>query len=291
MPKVCIQAGHLNIKTNCDTSLRTGTGAGGEAEVNTAVRDALEPLLSSKGVAVKLVDANFNCDPTSDDVDYNLFLSLHCDMDYPGDMGSGFCDFPEPSTDGATTESQRIAKAIQGSFFPTVGIAIKSRSNANTRYYYMWSHLSAKTPCVIIEMGQVKDAHDSVILQNTQKTALALSNAILLALGIENPPQVIVDPCKAQLDDMRLSRDNWKDRASELSTQVTKLLSDLDSCNKDKSTVTNLLDTEVATRKSLEVKVKEDAVLIAKLRDDLTKNKPLSAYSSKELIGALFKKI
>jgi hypothetical protein len=298
MPKIILQAGHLNIKTNCDISLRTGTGAGGEVEINTAVRDATAAILQSKGIEVFKVDANYNCDSTSSDNDWDLFLSLHCDMDYPGDMGSGFCDYPEPSTDGATLESQRLSKAVQSSFFPTVGIAIKSRSNANTRYYYMWKFLSAKTPCVLIEMGQVKDAHDSVILLNTQKVAQALSNAVLLALGVENPPTVIVDPNLAKISAleeelklMRDSRNTWKEKAGLLSKQVEELLSGLDACNANKTTVTNILEAEVTQRKLLEDRVREDTELINKLRDELTKNKPISEYTVKELLNALIKKV
>ena len=182
--RVCLQAGHLNIKTNCNPALRGSTGAGGEVQINEAVRDATAEILERSGVEVKKVDANFNCDPTSADEDYDLFLALHCDMDYAGDGGSGFCDFPEPSTDGATERSQKLAKSIEASFFPAVGINIKSRSNANTRYYYMWDALSLNTPCVLIEMGQVKDPHDAPILQDTARVSKALANAILIALGV-----------------------------------------------------------------------------------------------------------
>lgn len=196
--KICLQAGHLNIKTNCDTALRGSTGAGGEVQINEAVRNATADILTKRGVEVKKVDANFNCDSTSYDEDYDLFLAIHCDMDYAGDNGSGFCDFPEPSKDGATERSQALAKAIESSFFPEVGINIKSKSNANTRYYYMWNALSLNTPCVLIEMGQVKDAHDGPILQDTSKVSNALANAILKALGIasfldEDIPTVVED--------------------------------------------------------------------------------------------------
>ena len=273
---IIIQSGHKNIRNNCDVALRSGTGAGGEVEVNIAVADATASLLRAKGVETLVVDANFNCDPTSADKDYQLFLSLHCDMDYANDQGSGFCDYPEPSTDGATLESQRIAKEIQNSFFPAVGINIKSRSNANTRYYYMWQALSAKTPCVIIEMGQVKDPHDSVILLNTQKVAQALCNAILSALKVT-----------PVIDETLL----LKAEITKLSTQIKELLGDLKVCETNKSTMTTLLETEMTTRKSLEVVVKDQAKLIATLQLELTKNKPLSAYSFQELLGAIMKKV
>jgi hypothetical protein len=266
MLKVCIQAGHLNIKTNCDVALRSGTGAGGEVEVNMAVRDALAPLLETKGIQVQRVDANFNCDPTSLDTDWNLFLALHCDMDYPGDMGSGFCDFPEPSTDSATLESQRIAKEIQSSFFSTVGIAIKSRSNANTRYYYMWNSVSAKTPCVLIEMGQVKDPHDSIILHDTQKVANALANAIFTALGIDiSPPSAT---SLTELDEMRLSRDRWKKDFKDLEELHMTLKTDYAKAQAD-------LEQALRTIEILKVAIQ-------------TNKTPLSFYTWTERFKSLF---
>ena len=273
---IIIQSGHKNIRNNCDVALRSGTGAGGEVEVNIAVADATASLLRAKGVETLVVDANFNCDPTSADKDYQLFLSLHCDMDYANDQGSGFCDFPEPSTDGATLESQRIAKEIQNSFFPAVGINIKSRSNANTRYYYMWKFLSSKTPCVLIEMGQVKDPHDSPILLNTPKVAQALANAILSALKVT-----------PVIDETLL----LKAEITKLSTQIKELLGDLKVCETNKSTMTTFLETEMTTRKSLEVVVKDQAKLIATLQGELQKNKPISSYTFQELLAAIMKKV
>ncbi len=216
MKRIILQAGHENIKNNCVASLRGSTGAGGEVEINIAVRDEVARLLAGK-VEVKKVDGNFNCDPTSLDEDWDLFLTIHCDMDYAGDNGSGFCDFPEPSTDDATKESQRCAKAIQDYFFPKVGINVKSRSNANTRYYYMWQCISAKTPCVLIEMGQVKDSHDSVILKDTARVGKALAEAILVALGLP-----VEDTCQKELEEMRESRNKWKAKYEELDRESTK---------------------------------------------------------------------
>lgn len=219
--KVCIQAGHLNVKSNCDISLRGSTGAGGEVEINQAVTKRLSELLTARGIEVKLVDANYNCDPESVKTDYNLFLSCHCDMNYANDSGSGFCDFPDPSTDDATAESQRMAKVIQDTFFPAVGITIKSRSNANTRYYYMWKYISALTPCVLIEMGQVQDAHDYPILKDTEKTAKALASAVLKALGIDEIECDCVELQK-ELEDMRASRNSWREKYGELDESSTK---------------------------------------------------------------------
>lgn len=222
--RILIQAGHLNVKNNCVASLRRSTGTAGEVEITTAVTNATAELLRKQGVEVKVVDANYNCDPTSLDTDWDLCLCVHGDMDYSGDAGSGFCDYPEPSTDDATKESQRMAKAIQDYFFPKLGITIKSRSNANTRYYYLWASISAKTPCVLIEMGQVKDAHDSVILKDTNKVAKVLSEGILEALGVpvEDECNTKLAEVEKELQEMRESRNKWRTKYEDADKEHTK---------------------------------------------------------------------
>ena len=55
------------------------------------------------------------------------FLALHYDAYINGSIG-GFADYPEPSTDGATVESQRITKVINEVYFPESGIQYVSLS-------------------------------------------------------------------------------------------------------------------------------------------------------------------
>jgi len=229
MPKkILIQSGHLNCKSNCDPALRGSTGAAGEVDINLAVRDMLGTLLQAEGIEVKKVDANYNCDPTSLDTDWDLFLALHCDCNYANDSGSGFCDYPEPYTDEVTLESQRMTKIIQDNFFPSVGITVKSRSNKNTRFYYMWQSISAKTPCVLIEMGQVQDPHDYPILKDTNKIAKALRDSILIAFGMESATGAILEACRDkiealenELQDMRESRNKWREKYESLDKSST----------------------------------------------------------------------
>lgn len=196
---ICLQSGHEGRTSG-------STGAPGEQELTVRIRKRLSELLISKGFMVQLV----NADPTPAEIDkdFDLFLALHGDADYAGDMGSGFADYPEPSTDGATVESQRICKVINETYFPETQIKYVNHSNANTRYYYMWKQLSAKTPCVLIEMGQVQDPHDKVLLANTDLIAGALSKSICKAFGVAEPPVVVptppvvpippTNPCQAQ---------------------------------------------------------------------------------------------
>lgn len=193
MKRICIQPGHVN----------KGGGAPNELETNKRVADRVSALLRERAFEVYQTDANGYNDPKVTTVNYDLFLSLHCDMDYPDDNGGGFADFPEPKTDGATNESQRICKIINDFYFKEVGIVYKNRSNSNTRYYYMWKYLTLKTPCVLIEMGQSIDPHDSVLLGNTELIATALVRAICQAFGVAydlTPPVVEPSNCEKELD-------------------------------------------------------------------------------------------
>jgi N-acetylmuramoyl-L-alanine amidase len=184
MFKIALQGGHLYRKSG-------SIGAPGEQELTDRIRKRLAEILIARKFQVFL----FNADPPYENLnqDFDLFLSLHGDADIYG-TGGGFADFPEPSTDGATAESQRIAKVINDTYFPETQIKYVNRSNKNTRYYYMWKQISAKTPCVIIEMGVVQNAHDKVLLGNTELIAGALGRAICKAFGVSYEAQPITPP-------------------------------------------------------------------------------------------------
>lgn len=192
MPKkfICLQAGHQNAPQNCDPNLKKSTGAPGEVEFTVRIRDAVSRKLlekkntdGSEAFSVQLVDSNFNCDPKADDNDYALFLAIHYDAFINGSKG-GFADYPEPSTDSATKESQRIAKIFNEEYFIHSGIQYSNKSNANTRFYYMWKFLSAKTPCVLLEAGTGQNPHDKVILADTERVANAIVRAICKAFDV-----------------------------------------------------------------------------------------------------------
>lgn len=184
--KCLIQAGHQNTLTGV-------TGAPGEMANNIRIRDRLGQVLISKGFQVYLCDANFQGTQ-----DYDLALALHCDADYPNDNGSGFVDYPEPSVDMVNTESKRIKEAIESEYFTHSGIQNVSHSNPNTKFYYWWSMLTAKTPCVILEMGQSIDPHDKVILADTDRVANAIARGVCKAFGVAfdvvSPPPVVPPP-------------------------------------------------------------------------------------------------
>jgi len=187
MKKICLQGGHLN---------RTGGvyGAPMEVERNKRITDRLSAMLRERGFEVKQTDYYAYNDPTVTKVDYDLFLSLHCDMDYPNDNGSGFCDFPDADLDGNNLESKRICTIINDVYFKETKITYKSRSNPNTKRYYMWKYLTPRTPCNLIEMGQSIDPHDSVLLGNTELIASALTRAICKAFDVAYDLPVIPIP-------------------------------------------------------------------------------------------------
>lgn len=194
MIKIALQGGHLGTTTGA-------TGAPGEQELTRRIRTRLSEILISKGFQLFLFDAVVTQAQVNQD--FNLFLALHGDANIYG-TGGGFADYPEPKTDGATLESQRIARVINESYFPETQIKYINRSNNNTRYYYVWKQLSAKTPCVIIEMGVVQDAHDKVLLGNTELIAGALARAICKAFGVTYevvvPVPTPVDPHIAEIN-------------------------------------------------------------------------------------------
>ncbi len=155
-----------------------------ELETNIRVRDRLAQILISKGFQIQLVDANFNCSPEVSK-DFDLFLALHCDSDYAAATG-GFVDYPDPSVDASNAESKRIRDAISSEYFDHSGMTEHpERSNDNTKFYYMWFYLSPKTPCVLIEMGESADAHDRVLLNDTERIATAIARGICSAFNVQ----------------------------------------------------------------------------------------------------------
>ena len=195
---ICMQVGHMNIAYNSDTALHGSTGAPQELEKNKAITFRTAELLRLRGFNVTVTDANANDDKTITEKDWDGFIAVHCDADSQT-LSAGFCDYPEPSTDGATKESQRIAGVINSVFYKESGIAFRPeriQKSPGIMYYYMWKYLSAKTPCVLIEMGESMDPHDSVILKDTERCAIALCRAVCGVYGVSydiTAPQPVID--------------------------------------------------------------------------------------------------
>ncbi len=177
MPKIIIQAGHEGRTSG-------STGASGEQAFNVDVADKLAIKLRAKGFEVKRVKA----DPSNAEItgDWDLFLAIHYDADIYG-KGGGFLD--RPKNDGVAERSKAILEAIESTYFSKTGIInTPSRKNANTSNYYMWSRLSLKTPCVLVEcgVGQHKPDDYEVLFNKRNLVIDGIYEGILKAFNISD---------------------------------------------------------------------------------------------------------
>ena len=215
MPKIIIQAGHEGRTSG-------STGAPNEQSFNVDVSNQVAEQLVSFGFEVRRV----NADPKASEIsgDWDLFLSIHYDADVYG-KGGYFVDFPEPSTDGATDRSQAICGALSESYGAITGIVNHpERSNKNTRYYYMWKSISAKTPCVLIECGvgmHVPDDH-AILHMNRPLVVRGIVEGLKKAFNIQTQQPPISDPHLAEIlklnEKIRDLETNQKDLAERLAS-------------------------------------------------------------------------
>lgn len=237
MRKICIQAGHQNVKYNSIVSLRGSTGAPNEMSFNIDIRDKVSDQLRKRGFSVVGTDANANDDVNIISQDWDLFLSIHYDADvYSTEpKNGGFADYPEPSTDGVTVESQRITKIFNKTYFDTTKIpCVTRRSNVNTRYFYMWKYLSSKTPCVILECGvgmHTPEDHQTLHF-NRPLVVEGIVRSICEAFGVAYEPQEPVDPCENCKQELLVCKQN----SETMSTKLEKAQMDLVSANNAKTT-------------------------------------------------------
>ncbi len=233
MKRIVLQAGHQNIKYNSDVSLRGSTGAPQEMETNYRITSRTAEILRSKGIEVKQTDANANTDKSITDVDWDLYLAIHCDAD-SALLSGGFTDCPEPATDGATLISQKMANAIADKFFPYTEIVYRKerrQKSAGIQYYYMWKYLTNATPCVLIEMGESIDPHDRVILNDTERCAVALAMGVCSALGIPYFQQPVVDYEK-KYNDLLLAKAEADKNSEALQDIIRGLVNKIDNARK-----------------------------------------------------------
>lgn len=216
-----LQAGHKNIGSNVDPVLATETGATGEMPFNWNVTLALSPILQAYGFAVQIDDANSNSSPNTLGKDFDFYLAIHAE----GAPAGGNVVAPDPSVDSVNATSKKICGMIVDAYFTDTGIANNGIVTNNETFYYMWNLLTAKTPCGIIECGDLADAHDSVIMADTRRIALGIAHGLCNAFNIPwrgDPstwpipgPNPIPDPClsyktqiielQKQIDQLRLS--------------------------------------------------------------------------------------
>ena len=240
--KICIQAGHFEAQLHTISSLRKSTGAPGEVELTRRITERLGGLLVERGFEILVVNAGAYSSPVVRNTDWDLFISLHGDADSPN--GSGGCiGFPHPSTDYSTKESQRLAKVIGKEYFHHS--EIENRPNKitnNIRHYYMWRYLSAKTPCVLLEMGEVQDAHDKILLADTNRIASAIARGICAAFDVpfDGTPGVSTE---TQISDL-------KDEINSLSSQLATTKKECqEKIQKVGDCLNNIRDSVIAAKK------------------------------------------
>ncbi len=222
-----IQSGHQNIGSNCDLALRPSTGAPGEVTFTVKVRDRLGQILNSKkntdgtkAFTVQLDDANANCDSNTTSKNFDFYLAIHYEADIHN-KGGGFMTAPDPSVDVVNSISQKIVTALKSEYFKNTGIEEHEEwiSN-NMTFYYMWRSLTAPTPCGIIECGVGQNAHDKVILADTDRVANAIARGICKAFNvpfdIPTPPAPTPDP----IDYQTLYKAEVK-KTTKLTTDIT----------------------------------------------------------------------
>jgi len=230
--KILIQSGH-GARTS------GSTGAPSEQKWTTEIVPKIAEALRDHEFYVKEVMA----DPSDAEIsgDWDLFLAVHYDADMYNDRG-GFIDTPEASTDGATIESNRIASEMRKTYFSITGIPERmNRSNKNTKFYYMWSKLSAKTPCVILEAGvgfRTPEDHQTLWFQQ-DKVVKGIVDGIVNALKpepIPEPPVNYEETIKSLEDEvtrLEMDKKSLEDDVRELNFENEKLAEDLEMCQFD----------------------------------------------------------
>ena len=216
-----LQAGHENQKNNCVPALRPGTGAPGEVEFTVRIRNRLSQILlskkntdGSKAFSIQLDDGTANCQSNTTGKNFDFYLALHYEADVHGKDGGMICA-PDPSMDVVSPESNRIVKAIESEYFKNAGIVNRPEwiSN-NMRFYYMWRYLTASTPCGLIECGVGLNAHDKVILADTDRVANAIAREICKAFNVPFDVVIPVPPIPPVTDFEKKYNDEVKSHNS-----------------------------------------------------------------------------
>jgi len=257
MKFIALQSGHEGRTSGA-------TGAPGEIELNVRIRNRLSELLIERGFMVQLVGA----DPPKAEYykDFDLFLALHGDANIYGTGGGVVaCIAPPPydSSEESNAESRRIRDTIASIYFKETGIVNHpERSNVNMTKYYMWPLLTAKTPCVIIEMGVVQDAHDKVLLGNTELIASALARSLCKAFDMPYDIVPPTPPTPSELDllkelntNLNKEIESLKVSQSELEVRITDLEQKLALSQKSEADWQAQLKTANKTNQTLSAEV------------------------------------
>jgi hypothetical protein len=239
MKKILIIVGHQNVKFNSIISLRGNTGTDGEMQINLDVGNLVSSMCRERGISVIQTDANANDDKSITSANFDLALALHCDMDVAKDQGGGMCGSGDKSVDAMWQESLRIKKIFDETYFSEVKIVNKNIVTAGMSRYYIWQYLSPKTPCVLLEMGQAKDPHDSILLGNTKLIATGIVKSICKALNvsyeISQPTPPTIDPKDKLINELNASVNTLNSQLKQAKIDFGVALADKDTeCSRNK---------------------------------------------------------
>lgn len=182
---VVIQAGHESIQSNCNQSLRSGTGAHDEIIWTPDVVNRVVALLNAHGVSAIHVDANFNCQPGVGNHDYEAAVSVHYQSDPPHQSGY-FAGVGDPTQDGAADRSWALCEAIRAQYEAVTHLQPRPNWDSdNITYYYLFEALSPGTPFALIECGTGAPGapdHD-YLWSHKDDVARGIANGVLAFLG------------------------------------------------------------------------------------------------------------
>jgi len=107
--------------------------------------------------------------------------------------------------------------------------------------------MTAKTPCVIIEMGESIDPHDIVILNDVERVANGLLKGIKKAFPQVTTPQPPITDCQKEKDEIKklqLEIQSYKTTNSQLTKKLETLQIQYDTLKQVLMTkIKNYLDT------------------------------------------------
>lgn len=277
MLKVCLQSGHKGITIGA-------TGAPGERDWTQKIVPLIAKKLKTAGCEVYETDSLGYKDQKVISTDWDYFLAIHYDADIYNE-GGGFVDYPDASADAVNQTSKTLARELSDYYFNTTKILNKpSRSNANTKFYYMWNYLTRKTPCVIIECGVGnRKPDDYIILRNYELISTTIAEGILKGLNVPVITPCDHTRCTKDLVEMTKNKEEWKEKARNLEEEVKKLKDDIkikdsnyqkaiELCGILEERANNLVAREFAANNRSKALEKEVSTISSRLEDVLKSN-------------------
>ncbi|GAB4116163.1 MAG: N-acetylmuramoyl-L-alanine amidase [Roseiflexaceae bacterium] len=189
--RVGIQVGHWKSSELPEelARLRTSTGAfaNGLAEVdlNLAIAQRVEKLLTSRGILVDLLPATV---PPSYDAD--AFVALHAD----GSASRTARGYKLATPWRTSRASQLLAEQLDAAYLEATKLPRDGAITVNMRGYYAFNYrrhthaIARTTPAAILEMGFLTSAADRAVMYGkADAVATGIANGIINYLNMRDP--------------------------------------------------------------------------------------------------------